>query len=187
MTEEVQFCYDSAVEQNEKVLKHLEHELLKIRAGKASPMMLDSIYVDYYGARTPLSQVANIATPDPRSLVVQPWDRNMIEPIDKAIQAANLGFNPQNNGELIRIIVPPLTEERRKQLVKQVKGEGETAKVGIRNVRRDANEELKQLKKDGTSEDEVTEAEDKIQKLTDGFTKKVEDILELKEKDIMSI
>ncbi|MBI5541979.1 MAG: ribosome recycling factor [Bacteroidia bacterium] len=187
MTEEVQFCYDSALEQNEKVLKHLEHELLKIRAGKASPMMLDSIYVDYYGARTALSQVANIATPDPRSLVVQPWDRNMIEPIDKAIQAANLGFNPQNNGELIRIIVPPLTEERRKQLVKQVKAEGETAKVGIRNTRRDANEELKQLKKDGISEDEIKEAEEKIQKLTDNFIKKVDDVLDLKEKDIMSI
>ena len=187
MTEEVQFCYDSALEQNEKVLKHLEHELLKIRAGKASPMMLDSIYVDYYGARTALSQVANIATPDPRSLVVQPWDRNMIETIDKAIQAANLGFNPQNNGELIRIVVPPLTEERRKNLVKQVRAEGETAKVGIRNARRDANEELKQLKKDGTSEDEITEAEDKIQKLTDNFIKKVDDILDSKEKDIMSI
>jgi ribosome recycling factor len=187
MTEEVQFCYDSALEQNEKVLKHLEHELLKIRAGKASPMMLDSIYVDYYGVRTALSQVANIATPDPRSLVVQPWDRNMIEPIDKAIQAANLGFNPQNNGELIRIIVPPLTEERRKQLVKQVRAEGETAKVGIRNTRRDANEELKQLKKDGTSEDEIKEAEEKIQKLTDTFSKKVDDTLDLKEVDIMSI
>lgn len=187
MTEEVQFCYDSALEQNEKVLKHLEHELLKIRAGKASPMMLDSIYVDYYGVRTALSQVANIATPDPRSLVVQPWDRNMIEPIDKAIQAANLGFNPQNNGELIRIIVPPLTEERRKQLVKQVRAEGETAKVGIRNTRRDANEELKQLKKDGTSEDEIKEAEEKIQKLTDTFSKKVDEVLDLKEVDIMSI
>ncbi|OFX39436.1 MAG: ribosome recycling factor [Bacteroidetes bacterium GWA2_32_17] len=187
MSEEVQFSYDSALEQNEKVVKHLEHELLKIRAGKASPIMLESIYVDYYGVRTPLNQVANIATPDPRSLVVQPWDKNMMEPIDKAIQAANLGFNPQNNGDLLRISVPPLTEERRKQLVKQVKTEGETAKVGIRNVRRDANEELKGLKKDGLSEDDIKEGEEKIQKLTDQFIKKVDEILDAKEKDIMSI
>lgn len=187
MSEEVQFCYDSALEQNEKVVKHLEHELLKIRAGKASPMMLESIYVDYYGVRTALSQVANIATPDPRSLVVQPWDKNMIEPIDKAIQAANLGFNPQNNGDLLRISVPPLTEERRKQLVKQVRTEGESAKVGVRNVRRDANEELKGLKKDGLSEDDIKEGEERIQKLTDQFIKKVDEILDAKEKDIMSI
>ncbi len=187
MSEEVQFCCDSTLEQNEKVVKHLEHELLKIRAGKASPIMLESIYVDYYGVKTPLSQVANIATPDPRSLVVQPWDKAMIETIDKAIQAANLGFNPQNNGDLLRIAVPPLTEERRKQLVKQVRTEGETAKVGIRNVRRDANEELKGLKKDGISEDDIKEGEEKIQKLTDQFIKKVDEILDAKEKDIMSI
>ncbi len=187
MSEEVQFCYDSALEQNEKVVKHLEHELLKIRAGKASPIMLESIFVDYYGVRTALSQVANIATPDPRSLVVQPWDKNMIVPIDKAIQAANLGFNPQNNGDLLRIAVPPLTEERRKQLVKQVRNEGEIAKVGIRNVRRDANEELKVLKKDGMSEDDIKEGEEKIQKLTDAYIKKVDEILDAKEKDIMSI
>lgn len=187
MSEEVQFCCDSTLEQNEKVVKHLEHELLKIRAGKASPIMLESIYVDYYGVKTPLSQVANIATPDPRSLVVQPWDKAMIETIDKAIQAANLGFNPQNNGDLLRIAVPPLTEERRKQLVKQVRTEGETAKVGVRNVRRDANEELKGLKKDGISEDDIKEGEEKIQKLTDQFIKKVDEILDAKEKDIMSI
>lgn len=187
MSEEVQFCCDSTLEQNEKVVKHLEHELLKIRAGKASPIMLESIYVDYYGVKTPLSQVANIVTPDPRSLVVQPWDKAMIETIDKAIQAANLGFNPQNNGDLLRIAVPPLTEERRKQLVKQVRTEGETAKVGIRNVRRDANEELKGLKKDGISEDDIKEGEEKIQKLTDQFIKKVDEILDAKEKDIMSI
>jgi ribosome recycling factor len=160
---------------------------MKIRAGKSSPMMLDSVFVDYYGVRTPLNQVANIATPDPRSIVVQPWDKSMIEPIEKAIQAANLGFNPQNNGDLLRIAVPPLTEERRKQLVKQVKAEGETAKVGIRNSRRDANEELKQLKKDGISEDEISEGEEKIQKLTDQFISGVDTALEVKEKDIMQI
>ncbi len=187
MTEEVQFCYDAAKEQMDKVMKHLELELMKIRAGKSSPMMLDSVFVDYYGVRTPLSQVANIATPDPRSIVVQPWDKSMIEPIEKAIQAANLGFNPQNNGDLLRIAVPPLTEERRKQLVKQVKAEGETAKVGVRNARRDANEELKQLKKDGISEDEINEAEEKIQKLTDQFISKIDAVLDVKEKDIMQI
>ena len=187
MTEEVQFCYDATKEQMEKVMKHLELELMKIRAGKASPMMLDSIFVDYYGTRTALSQVANIATPDPRSIVVQPWEKSMIEPIEKAIQAANLGFNPQNNGDILRIAVPPLTEERRKQLVKQVRTEGETAKVGIRNARRDANEELKQYKKDGISEDEIKEAEDKIQKLTDQFISKIDATLDAKEKDIMHI
>jgi len=187
MSEEVQFCYDVTTEQMEKVVKHLEHELLKIRAGKASPIMLESIFVDYYGTRTPLNRVANIATPDPRSLVVQPWDKSMIELIEKAIQAANLGFNPQINGDILRIIVPPLTEERRKQLAKQVRNEGETAKVGIRNARRDANEELKRLKKEGISEDEIKEAEEKIQKLTNQYIKKVDDTLDLKEKDIMSI
>lgn len=187
MNEELQFCYDATKEQMEKVMKHLELELLKIRAGKSSPAMLDGIYIDYYGVRTPLNQVANIATPDPRSIVVQPWDKSMLETIEKAIQAANLGFNPQNNGDLLRIAVPPLTEERRKQLVKQVKAEGETARVGIRNARREANEDLKKLKKEGISEDEVKDAEDKIQKLTDIFISRTDEIIEVKEKDIMQI
>jgi len=187
MTEEVQFCLDSAKEQMDKVIKHLESELLKIRAGKASPMMLDGIYADYYGTKTALNQVANVAAPDPRSIIVQPWDKSMLEPIEKAIQASNIGFNPQNNGEILRIIVPPLSEERRKQLVKQVKNEGETAKIGIRNARRDANEELKQLKKDGTAEDEIKEAEEKIQKSTDQYIAKIDDILAAKEKEILTI
>jgi ribosome recycling factor len=187
MSEEVQFCHDAAKEQMDKSIRHLENELLKIRTGKASPVMLDSVYVDYYGSRTPLSQVANINTPDPRTLVVQPWEKPMLEVIEKAIQAANLGFNPMSNGDILRIMVPPLTEERRKQLVKQAKVEGENAKVGVRNARRDANEELKQLKKDGISEDEIKEAEEKIQKLTDTYSKRVDEILEKKEKDIMTV
>ncbi len=187
MSEEVLFCIDSAKEQMDKVIKHLESELLKIRAGKASPMMLEGIFVDYYGTKSPLNQVANIAAPDPRTIIVQPWDKSMLEPIEKAIQASNLGFNPQNNGEILRIIVPPLSEERRKQLVKQVKSEGEVAKIGIRNVRRDANEDLKKLKKEGISEDEIKEGEEKIQKITDQYIEKIDNILANKEKEILTI
>ncbi len=187
MSEEDVFCIDSTKEQMDKVIKHLESELIKIRAGKASPIMLDGIYVDYYGTKSPLNQVANIAAPDPRTIIVQPWDKSMLEPIEKAIQASNLGFNPQNNGEILRIIVPPLSEERRKQLVKQVKNEGETAKIGIRNARRDGNEELKKLKKDGVAEDEIKEAEEKIQKITDQYIAKVDEILAAKEKEILTI
>lgn len=187
MSEEVLFCIDSAKEQMDKVIKHLETELLKIRAGKASPMMLDGIFVDYYGTKSPLNQVANVAAPDPRTIIVQPWDKSMLETIEKAIQASNLGFNPQNNGEILRIVVPPLSEERRKQLVKHVKSEGETAKIGIRNIRRDANEELKKLKKEGISEDEIKEGEEKIQKITDQYIAKIDEILNHKEKEILTI
>ncbi len=187
MSEEVLFCIDSAKEQMDKVIKHLESELLKIRAGKASPIMLDGIFVDYYGTKSPLNQVANIAAPDPRTIIVQPWDKSILEQIEKAILSSNLGFNPQNNGEILRIIVPPLSEERRKQLVKQVKNEGETTKIGIRNVRRDANEELKKLKKEGISEDEIKEGEEKIQKITDQYIAKIDDILTNKEKEILTI
>ena len=187
MSEQVQFCIDSTKEQMDKVIKHLESELLKIRAGKASPLMLEGIYIDYYGTKTPINQVANIAAPDPRTIIVQPWDKSILETIEKAILASNLGFNPQNNGEIIRIIVPPLSEERRKQLVKQVKNEGETAKISIRNARRDGNEELKKLKKEGVAEDEIKEAEEKIQKLTDNYINKIDEILEKKEKEILTI
>src|ERR1043165_3125272 len=138
MNEDIQFILDNAKEQMEKAVNHLEAELVKVRAGKASPSMLEGIQVDYYGTRTPLNQVANINTGDARSLIVQPWEKSMLTPIEKAIQAANLGFNPQNDGVLIRIMVPPLTEERRKQLSKNAKGFGEDAKVGIRNLRKDA-------------------------------------------------
>jgi ribosome recycling factor len=171
----------------EKSIDHLENELLKIRAGKANPHILDGILVEYYGVQTPLNQVSNISTPDARTIIIQPWGKNMIEPIEKAIMQANLGFNPENNGELIRIIIPALTEERRIALVKQVRTEGENTKVGVRNVRREANEELKQLKKDGLPEDEEKNAQSEVQKLTDEFTEKIDKLIEVKENDIMTI
>ncbi|MBI5218522.1 MAG: ribosome recycling factor [Bacteroidia bacterium] len=187
MSEEVQLYLDDARQTMNNALVHLDNELVKIRAGKANPHMLDGITVDYYGVMSPLSQVSNISTPDARTIFIQPWDKSIIEPIEKAIQKANLGFNPVNNGEVIRIAVPPLTEERRKQLVKQVKTEGEAAKVSIRNVRRDTNEELKTLKKEGIPEDEIKKGEEEVQKLTDGFIKKVDELLEKKEKEIMTV
>ena len=147
MNEEVQFLIDVAKEKMEKTISFLERELSKIRAGKASPQMLDGILVDYYGNKTPINQVANINTPDPRTIAIQPWEKQMIEPVEKAILAANIGLTPMNNGELIRINIPILTEERRKELVKQVKTEGENAKIGIRSSRRDANEEIKKNEK----------------------------------------
>src|SRR4051812_21162178 len=161
MNDDIQFILDSVKEQMEKALSHLEAELVKVRAGKANPTMLESISVDYYGTMTPLSQVANVNTADARSLVVQPWEKSMLTPIEKAIQAANLGLNPQNDGIIIRILVPALTEERRKDLVKKAKSESENAKVSLRTIRKEANEELKKLAKDGTPEDEVKEGETK--------------------------
>ena len=150
MNEEVDFCLMEAEERMENTIKHLETELTKIRAGKASPSMLEGIFVDYYGTTTPLNQVSNVNTPDPKSILVQPWEKAMLEPIEKAILAANIGLTPINNGEVIRITVPALTEERRMQLVKQVKNEGENAKISLRNSRKWANDELKQLLKTET-------------------------------------
>lgn len=167
-----------------KALGHLETELAKIRAGKASPQMLDNIHVDYYGTSTPLSQVANVNTPDARTLVVQPWEKSMLQIIEKAIQAANLGLNPQNDGVVIRINVPALTEERRKDLVKKTKAESEHAKVGIRAARKDAMETIKKSK---LTEDEKKVHEDNIQKITDGYILKVDKHLEVKEKEIMTV
>lgn len=187
MDEEVQLYIDDAKEKMEKAIEHLQNELVKLRAGKANPHILDGITVDYYGVNTPLNQVANINTPDPKSIAIQPWEKNMIEPIEKAILHANIGITPVNNGELIRINIPPLTEERRKQLVKQVKNDGESTKISIRNTRRETNEEIKKLQKEGLPEDESKKAEDEIQKITDNFTKKVSDIIEKKEEDIMTI
>jgi len=187
MTEEVQMYLEDAQEKMEAAVDHLEKELVKIRAGKANPSMLNGVMVDYYGSMTPLAQVANISVPDPRTIAVQPWERAMIVPIEKAIMNSNLGFNPDNNGELIRINIPALTEERRGDLVKQAKNECENAKISIRNARRDTNLELKKLVKEGLSEDLEKDAEADVQKLTDGFTKKVEDLLVEKEKDIMTI
>ncbi|PWD99655.1 ribosome recycling factor [Marinilabilia rubra] len=187
MEDEVQILIESTEEKMQKALDHLDRELGKIRAGKANPKMLDGIMVEYYGSMTPLQQVASVNTPDPRTIAIQPWEKGMIGPIEKAIMNANLGLNPDNNGELVRINVPPLTEERRQSLVKQVKKEGEDARVSIRNARRDANDELKKLKKDGLPEDLEKDAEGQVQKLTDKFVKNVEEMLSKKEEDIMTV
>lgn len=187
MNEELDFLYEEAKENMGKSIQHFERELLKVRAGKANPQMLDNVKVDYYGVMTKLSQMSNINTPDPRSIIVQPWEKNMLEPIERAIMAANLGFNPQNDGTLIRISVPPLTEERRKELVKKVKGEAEHTKVGIRNNRRDALEAGKKLEKEGVPEDMVKAFEHNIQELTNEFTAKVDTMVNQKEEDIMTI
>ncbi|TVQ12538.1 MAG: ribosome recycling factor [Bacteroidetes bacterium] len=187
MNEEIAFLYDEAEEKMANAVKHLERELLKIRAGKASPQMLDSVKVDYYGTMTLLTQISNINTPDPRSIVVQPWEKNMLAPIEKAIMAANLGFNPQNDGTLIRIVVPPLTEERRKDLVKKSKAEAENCKVSIRTARREAIDSGKKLEKEGVPEDDVKRFESDIQELTNKFSQMVDALLETKESDIMTI
>jgi ribosome recycling factor len=187
MTEEIQFCKDEAKEGMDNAIQHLEKEFTKISAGKANPSMLDGIMVDLYGAKTPLNQTANINVPDPRSIVVQPWDKTILAEIEKEILAANLGVTPQNNGEIIRISIPALTEERRKDLVKKAKQEAENCKVSIRNVRRSANDDAKQLEKDGAAEDAIKKLSDEIQKLTDEFVKKTDEVFEAKEKDIMTI
>lgn len=187
MNEEVAMFLDDAKERMTGALKHLEGELSKIRAGKASPSMLAGITVDYYGVETPLNQVANVGTMDAKTIAIQPWEKTMLSVIEKEIMKANLGFNPTNNGELIRIIVPALTEERRKALTKQVKTEGENAKIAIRNIRRETNDEIKKLQKDGLPEDEAKVAETEVQKITDEHINNVDKILEVKEKDLMSI
>jgi len=187
MDEYCQLCFDEAKEGMEAALEHLNKELLKVRAGKATPQMLDGVRIDYYRTITPLSQVSNINTPDPRTIVIQPWDKSVLSVIEKAIMAANLGFNPQNTGEVIRISVPPLTEERRRELVKKAKAEGEHAKVGIRTIRKNANTEAKALEKDGIPEDDAKKLEKEIQDLTDTYITKVDKILDAKEKDIMTV
>ncbi len=185
MSPEVQKVYDDAKTLMDKAINFLESELTKIRAGKANPAMLDNLQVDYHGTRMPINQTANINTQDSRTLVIQPWEKSMLTPIEKAIQAANLGLNPQNDGILIRISVPPLTEERRKELVKKAKQEAEDAKVGIRTARKDAMEGVKKLK--GLPEDEGKDAEGKIQILTDQYVTKCDKHLESKEKEIMTV
>jgi len=187
MTEESEFCLEEAKESMQNALNHLEKEFQKIRAGKASPQMLEGVKFEYYGVITPIEQAANINTPDARLLVVQPWDKSALILIEKAIMAANLGFNPQSDGEVLRIKVPPLTEERRKDLVKRAKTEGENARVAIRNIRRSANETAKKLEKDGVPEDEIKTLEKEIQDITNKFIEKVDKTLEFKEKDIMTV
>ena len=170
-----------------KAINHLEAELVKIRAGKANPQMLDGIQVDYYGSPIPINQVANISAMDARTLSIQPWEKNMLQPIERAIIAANIGINPQNDGNFIRLYLPPLTEERRKELVKRCQGEGEHSKVAIRSIRRDAIEHIKKLEKAGLSEDAAKDAEAEVQQVTDKYISVVEKHLASKEKEIMSV
>lgn len=171
----------------EKAISHLEAELQKVRAGKANPVMLENIMVDYYGSKVPISNTASVTTQDARTLIVQPWEKSMLIPIEKGIQMANLGLNPQNDGVLIRIMVPPLTEERRRDLSKMAKSLGEDAKVGIRTARKDAMEQLKKLQKDGLPEDETKGGEAQVQTLTDAHVGKVDKHIEQKEKEIMTV
>ncbi len=174
-------------EMMEKAINHLEAELVKIRTGKANPSMLDSVMVDYYGAMTPLNQIANINTPDARTLVIQPWEKSKLGDIERAIINSNLGLNPQNDGEMIRINVPPLTEDRRKEMVKMAKNEAETCKISIRSIRKNANESIKKLQKDGLAEDLAKDGENTIQNLTKDFEAKVDDHVAKKEKEIMTV
>ena len=171
----------------QKAIRHLETELVKIRAGKANPQMLDGIVIDYYGSPMPIGQVANVNVSDARTLTIQPWEKNMLQPIERAIINANIGITPQNDGNLIRLFMPPLTEERRKELVKKCHSEGEHAKVAIRNIRRDAIEQIKKLQKNGLSEDVAKDGEDEVQQVTDKYTTGVEKHLAAKEKEIMSV
>lgn len=187
MTEEINFILDSAKESMESSIEHLNKALATIRAGKASPAMLGSVFVDYYGSQTALSQVANVNAPDARTLTVTAWEKNMLQPIEKAIMNANLGLNPMNNGDNIIISIPALTEERRKDLAKQAKAEAEDAKIGIRNARKDANNDIKKEEKNGTSEDICKLAEDSTQKLTDNYIRKIDEILAAKEVEIMKV
>lgn len=185
--EELSQIFSGMEEHMTKAINHLEAELLKIRAGKAYPQMVDGIDVDYYGSHVPINQVANVSVMDARTLTIQPWEKNMIQPIERAIIAANIGINPQNDGILIRLFLPPLTEERRKELVKRCQGEGEHTKVAIRNIRRDSIEHIKKLQKNGLSEDAAGDAEKDVQLTTDKFISQIEKHLEKKEKEIMSV
>ncbi len=174
-------------ESMKKAINHLEAELAKVRAGKASPQMLDGIHVDYYGSATLIGQAANMSVVDARTLTIQPWEKNMLQPIERAILQANIGVTPQNDGNIIRIFLPPLTEERRKELVKKVQHEGENAKVSVRNLRRDAIEKVKKMQKDGLSEDAAKDTEVDIQEITDRFIALIEKHLDAKEKEIMHV
>ena len=178
---------NEATDRMKRTVDHLDEELLNIRAGKASTNVLNSVFVDYYGSQTPVSGVASVTVPDARTILIQPWDKNMIRPIEKAIIDSNIGLTPSNNGETIRLSIPPLTEERRKELVKQVKGVGENAKVSLRNARRDAVEAFKKAQKEGMPEDEAKDGETQAQKLVEKFTKQLETLMAAKEKEIMTV
>lgn len=185
MNEDIKFILDTTQEAMDAAIKHLEKQFVNIRAGKASPAMLGSVMVDYYGSQTPLNQVANVNTPDGRTITVQPWEKSMLQEIERSIMIANLGFNPMNNGETIIINVPPLTEERRLELSKQAKAEAEDAKVGVRNARKEAMNDIKNL--DDVSEDLQGNAEIDIQQMTDKHVKKIDEVFEVKENEIMTV
>jgi ribosome recycling factor len=187
MSEDIATIITTADDYMKKAIGHLEAELVKIRAGKANPQMLDGIVVDYYGSPMPINQIANISAMDVRTLSIQPWEKNMLQPIERAIIAANIGINPQSDGNIIRIFLPPLTEERRKELVKKCQAEGEHSKVAVRNIRREAIEHIKKLVKNGMSEDAAKDAEAEVQQVTDKFIATVEKHLASKEKEIMSV
>jgi ribosome recycling factor len=187
MSQDVSKILKDAEVSMDKAIEHLKGELAKVRAGKANPQMLEGVYVDYYGTPTPLAQVGAINTPDPRTLVIQPWEKNMLQPIEKAIINSNLGLNPQNDGNVIRLSIPVLTEERRKQLVKMSKQEAEHSRVAIRSIRKETNEAIRKEIKNGLPEDEGKRAEDKVQQLTDKHIAKVEETLQQKEKEIMTV
>ena len=187
MSEDLEFILEETRDSMKKALDHLETELIKIRAGKANPQMLEGLTVDYYGSPTVLNQVSNVSVMDARTLTIQPWEKNMLQPIERAIINANLGVTPQNDGHIIRLFMPPLTEERRREFVKRAGGEGEQSRVAIRNIRRDAIEQIKKLQKDGLSEDEAKDAEKEIQDITDKYITLVERHLQAKEKEIMSV
>ncbi len=187
MSEDLELQISMATESMEKAISHLESELVKLRAGRANPQMFDGLTVDYYGSPTAIAQVANISVADARTLTIQPWERNMLQAIERSIIAGNIGVTPQNDGTILRIFLPPLTEERRKEIVKRVQGEGENSKVAIRNIRRDAIESIKKMQKNGLSEDIATDSEKEVQELTNKFTALVEKTLAAKEKEIMSV
>jgi ribosome recycling factor len=187
MSEELNMHIKDATQSMEKAISHLEVELGKMRAGRANPQMFDGLVVDYYGSPTPIAQVGNISVADARTLTIQPWEKNMLQPIERSIIAANLGVTPQNDGSIIRIFLPPLTEERRREIVKRVQAEGEHSKVAIRNIRRDAIEQVKKLQKNGLSEDIAQDAEKEIQDITNKYIATVDKHLASKEKEIMSV
>ena len=187
MTEESELLLQETEEQMQKSVQFLEKELHKLRTGKATPQMLEGIRINYYGVQTPIEQTANITTPDARQIIIQPWDKSIIHDIDKAIMAANIGLNPKNEGEVLRIIVTHLTEERRRDLVKKAKNEAENARISIRNIPRPSNDMAKSLEKEGVAEDEVKKLQEDIQKLTDKYIEMVDKIVVQKEKDIMTV
>jgi ribosome recycling factor len=187
MNEDVELIIEETRDRMQKAVDHLEHELARLRAGRSNPALLDGVTVDYYGVNSPLAQVSNINTPDAKTILIQPWEKTMLGVIEKAIMAANIGLMPVNNGEVIRISIPPLTEERRHQLVKQVRNEGETAKISVRNARKWANDELKTLLKNGLPEDMEKDATENVQEMTHDYNSKVDKVMAVKEKDVMTV